>query len=355
MSSARPVRFTAQLALLLACLLSAAGCGSSTPTRPVVRDGDGVALSALHFPRGQERLVLPLVRHGGILLTDAVTVNGRAAGWFVVDTGAGISLLDTEVAKNFGLSPERAGAPAGKKPGGITLHPVAFLGVGGLTLSNHLIAAGDLSSVSRGANRKIAGVVGGDVWGAVPFTVDYWNDQLVLHRPRSFRPPKGGRAHRLTIQGPRTRGQYTTANPAQGQPLVAGSVDRRDARLLVDTGFAGALLLMPAFAKEHGGDAGPGRIVARATGLAGGMAGRLLARADVKLLTTLGARFHCDGMALTLTGRDEERRAYSALIGGQTLRHGRLTFDYARGRVWAEWKPLSDQSQARTLPRGNRM
>ena len=337
-----PGAVAARVALLLIGLCSVAGCGAAAPARPVVRDGDGAALSVLRFPRGREVVVLTLVRHNGILLTDAVTVNGRSAGWFAVDTGAGVSLIDSEVAKAFGLSAERAWAAAGKKPGGITLHPVGSLAVGDVTLSNHFVAVGDLGSVSQGASRKIAGVVGGDVWGAVPFTVDYWNNQLILYRPQAFRPPQGVAARRLTIQRPRTQGPYLTANPALGQPLVGGSIDGSDASLLVDTGFGGALLVMPEFAKANGGGNERGEIVARATGLAGGMAGRLLTRADVKRVTALGATFQLQGTALALTGRDDEERSYAALLGGQSLRHGRLTFDYARRRVWAEWRPLSD-------------
>ena len=172
----------------------------------------------------------------------------------------------------------------------------------------------------------------------MPFTVDYPKRRLVLHDRAAFRPPPVA-PHRLIIRPLAARSVFTDANPFQGQPMVAGTIDGFRTPILLDTGFDGSLVLMPRFAKARPRFSAPGgRVVARASGAEGAMAGRELARAEVDYADALGARFRCGGTALLLLlGRDEEDRTYGAILGGQFLGLGRLTFAYAAGRVWAEW------------------
>ena len=65
--------------------------------------------------------------------------------------------------------------------------------------------------------------------------------------------------------------------------------------------------------------------------------------AAVDHVVTLGARFQCDGTAVVLSSEPDSPRAGNdprndaGVLGLRFLSQGRLTFDYARGRIWVEW------------------
>jgi hypothetical protein len=171
-------------ALIAVALGLMVGCAPRSVPRPLVR-ANGAVISALHFP-GRREIVIPLTSRNGILGTDAVTINGRSAGWFVVDTGASWTAIDREAAKALGLLANEPWAPIDKtkKPDG--LYPIDRLEVGGMALSNHEIAVLDFSSLAALPGGRIAGSIGGDVWGSLPFTIDYAKRQLVIHRRDEF-------------------------------------------------------------------------------------------------------------------------------------------------------------------------
>jgi hypothetical protein len=145
---------------------------SASVERPVVRDEAGAVVSRLVIPDGVASVTIPLVEEDGLLLTSAMRVNGRPIGWVAVDTGAGFSALDRETANALGLKPEQriAGGRTVEPPDGY--YRIRSLAVGELSIDNHAIVVADLSSLRRPDRRAIVGVIGGAVFGAVPFTVD---------------------------------------------------------------------------------------------------------------------------------------------------------------------------------------
>ena len=293
---------------------------------------------------GNSPVTLPLrVTQGGLLVTDAVTVNGKPVGPMVIDTGAGWTVLDRAAAKRLGVTnarPWHAWAD-GEPPDGF--YRIASLDVvGGFGFREHVIAVADLSSISGAAG---AGVIGGDVLGAMPFTIDYARGELTIHPRASFKPPAGVRARRLRVQRPWTRGSFIDANPAAGQPVVDGRIDGIPARVMLDTGCGVSLALRPWFVQKHPrlvDAAAP--VVARVGGAAapGGLAGAELRRANVREVELLGAQLQCVGTATALVAERPSpatgRHRSSAVLGYPFLMHGRLTFDYASGRMWADWR-----------------
>ena len=337
--SRRLLNFAALL-LLAACAPALAGCAARATPRPLVRF-DGAAVSQLHFPAGQDQFVLPLTLRGAVLVTDAVTVNGRSAGWFVVDTGASWTVLDRQTARQVGLTAREPWAPIDKahKPDG--LYRVDRLAVGDLALSNHVVGVLDFSSLASTPGVRIAGSLGGDVWGGLPFTIDYKKRELVIHRRETFRPPPAAPVHAIRVSRRPAAGPFAAANPSAGQPVVPAVIDGVRTSVVLDTGSDGSLAILPPFAKAHpqftdGGNPTTRRVV----GAGGpGMAGLMLKRAKVGHVDALGARCFCEGTAWVVGGEWDDGGGYGAILGARFLQHGRLTFDYATRRLWTEWQP----------------
>jgi len=178
--------------------------------------------------------------------------------------------------------------------------------------------------------------------GAMPFTIDYRKPQLVLHTRESFRPPRRVTERKMLLDGvtkPQT--VYDRANPHAGAPTVTLSINDERADAILDTGFAGSIVLLPNLIKDHPDwvqrDDGP---AARAAGAGGvlGMAGRDMMHARVDNLRALGMRFTNIRSAMALES-ELPGESYDAVIGSRILSQFRLTFDYTTGCLWAEFDP----------------
>jgi hypothetical protein len=60
-------------------------------------------------------------------------------------------------------------------------------------------------------------------------------------------------------------------------------------------------------------------------------------RADVAYVDTMGVRFGCEGTAVAAKPPAYGREP--GILGMPFLARGRLTYDYAAKRVWAQWRP----------------
>ena len=340
------------MCIIIATMLSlcfVGGCARPTP-RPIVRE-NGLVLSELTFPADRDALALPLRPARSLLMTNAVRINGRPVGWMIIDTGAGWTCIDHATAQSLGIGPDKFWkSPEGEKPpsGMYRIDSLELgggdggAGGGGMSLRNHVVAVIDLSSLNAlHVGVPIAGVVGADVFGAAPFTIDAPRRELILHRRSAFRPPTRGAVEDIVWIGqPRTRGAYFDANPCAGQPVVRARIDEVKAAVLLDTGSGVSLALQPWFTKAHAkflpADAKAAGTVVGAAG-PNGLDGRKLLHARVECVTLLGAGMGSDAGAVALVG-DDMHHGTAATVGQPLLRYGRLTFDYAAGRVWAQWQ-----------------
>ena len=335
-------------------VFAGAGCATAAPdaplgppvaARPLVRDDAGAVVSRLVMPPGAKAVTVQLVEENGLLLTDALRVNGQPVGLVAIDTGAGLTAIDRDAAAALGLAPDKR-LPTTRRdvepPDG--LYAIRSLAVGELTIENHAIVVADLSTLRRPDLRTIVGVIGGDVLGAVPFTIDYGKRTLTLHGRDTFRPPssRAVQARRMILRGsssPSTA--YDRANPHAGAPAVRVAINDVPAEAMLDTGFVGSVVLMPKFAAAH-----PEWVVradrpaARVAGAGGalGLGGRDLAAARVEKLRALGVTFTGIRTGLALQG-ELDRVTDDAVVGQTVLSRFRLTFDYATRRVWADYQP----------------
>jgi hypothetical protein len=223
-----------------------------------------------------------------------------------------------------------------------------------LTIDNHLVGVLDLSGVVRQLDVPLAGVLGGDVWGCVPFSVDHLERTLTLYRRDAFRPPAGVSSHELILRGrPRSNDMFRLANPFAAHPIVKATVDGHAADVMLDTGAGGTIGLMPQFARTdarwQSRDDGR-RVKIHGANWWRGMGGRTARRAHVRQLEVLGMSFDLGSSALAFTG-EIPWAEQDAIVGAGILARMKLTFDYAAGRIWAEPRPANGAPDTPTGPR----
>jgi predicted aspartyl protease len=86
-------------ALLLVALHTVAALGGPATTR----SSGALGMPVLHLPEGHDQETIPLARAGGWLLA-RVSINDKDAGYFMVDTGATMTVIDQDAAAKLGLT-----------------------------------------------------------------------------------------------------------------------------------------------------------------------------------------------------------------------------------------------------------
>jgi hypothetical protein len=188
---------------------------------------------------GEHRTSVPFVVSDPLPVIE-VEIAGRHVN-AIIDTGADVFILDTEVAKSLGI--ERITSMMGMFAGGMQAE-IGFgrtdsLGIGGATLHSVPVSILPTGRLTFG-QAKIGGIVGTGVLKQFLATIDYPNNQLVL----SERTPKAGDFF-LAEAGDRIADVIPFYLQGTHFILAHGSLDGYQALLFhVDTGLAG----IPSFA-----------------------------------------------------------------------------------------------------------
>jgi ankyrin repeat protein/predicted esterase len=284
----------------------------------------GAATSAaaglIKFAEGQDSITVPVER-GGYLLLAKVTLNGQDAGWFIVDTGAQMTMVATKTALSLNLPVVGHGRIQGI--GGtraVALRKVDSLSLGELTMGTHTVIDLDLEALSAPVGMELGGVLGADLWSQVPFTVDWQARSITFHNPARFKPPTGAAVETMTID--------------KGRPNVRAVLGgTQEGSFSLDTAATRFLYLAGPMASQHPElfEAGPGRTVA-----ALGPAGQdRLALKELKALKVLGRTFSGVQVQYPPTAARGEGTV-GGILGSPMLEHFRLTFDYANKQVYVE-------------------
>jgi len=119
------------------------------------------------------------------LLVVPVQVNERGPFAFILDSGAGTTLLTPALAKSLGV--ESTGTKQGQTAGGaveVSLAVVDSLGVGGLSRSNLEVAILDLSRISQTIGAPLDGDLGYNFLKDFRLTIDFQKSELRLEDPK---------------------------------------------------------------------------------------------------------------------------------------------------------------------------
>jgi predicted aspartyl protease len=175
------------------------------------------------------------------LILVPVSVNEKEFYDFILDTGAGTSLLSTELARN--LQVEDAKMKEGQTAGGkVTVHlgNVESLAIGTAKVKNVEVGIVDLSDLSRAVGAKIDGDIGYNYLKNFRVTIDYKNNTLRLAQGR----------YETVGQASLSEVGFRRAHPAKPLVLIQALVNGSDTyEFALDTGSS-TTMISPDFAKH---------------------------------------------------------------------------------------------------------
>jgi hypothetical protein len=267
---------------------------------------------------------IPFELNGNVLFLP-VRVNGSAPLWFVLDTGAHGSLVNSTVAEALRLPKSGASTShgaGGSAPG--SRIPRVTLDVGGARLADLTVTATSLGALENNTGRAMDGILGSQLFRRYVVEIDYETSQITLYEPAGFDAAGRGQSLPLRFQDehPYVRAKLTL--PGQ-RPI--------EDEFVVDLGSNLPLILLPSFIEERRlrSSLPPtvdvvGRGVGGEVGLPMGRSSRLELGSHV--LEAPVTAFPRSGMF--------GRVGKAGNIGSAVLRRFRVTFDYSRNRMILE-------------------
>ncbi len=251
------------------------------------------------------------------LLLVPVRVNDRGPFQFVLDTGAGTTLITPALAESLGV--KSTGTKQGQTAGGavdVSLAIVESLGVGDLRRSNLQVAIFDLSRISRTIRAPLDGDLGYNFLKDFRLTIDFQKGGLRLEDPKRCEyvgPP------------PLVELRMRLAHPAKPLLLIeAFTGDRGPFQFAVDTGTSTSTI-SPRVARDLGLQVEPIGSVTT-----GGAAIALTAARLNALRIGQGAVRDLDvliGDFLEILSQTVGQQL-DGIVGYNFLRHFRVTIDY---------------------------
>jgi predicted aspartyl protease len=268
----------------------------------------GVASTELMFrlPGGAQPLMLLPVR-----------LNGEGPFEFILDTGAGISLLTPELAQRLDI--KATGSKEGHTAGGkvsVSLAKVSSLALGDTELNDLEVGIVDLSHIGHTVGAKIDGDLGYNFLKHFRLTIDYHNLELRLDDPKRFD---------CVGASPLTEIPIRLAAPAKPLILVDTYLEGRGPfQFAIDTGTSTSAI-SPELARELGvksAPLGPATTGGAQVELSGG---------KIQALQIGGAKIDNVGVVIGpfLAALSQAAGAkLDGIIGYNFLRHYRVVVDY---------------------------
>ncbi len=108
------------------------------------------------------------------------TINDKSSIDLIVDTGASLTMLSREAAKQAGirLNGKRAKAAGPDGSQMVTLATVRLLSLGGIQVRNLRVAVMDFATLNRVASIKAGGILGYNLLRRYRVTIDYSTRQI---------------------------------------------------------------------------------------------------------------------------------------------------------------------------------
>lgn len=283
----------------------------------------------LYMPKGVKRVVLPFSFINNLVVIP-ITINNQITIKFILDTGANNAILTESIFGDIvGLDYFRTISISG--PGKIDgvnakVAPNVGLrlpqGIRGKHISM-LVLEEDYINLKKNLGEDVYGIIGYDLFSRFVVELDFEKLELTLHQPNSYKPSRKYREIDMSLEGTK--------------PFINGVVNQNGeldtVKLMIDTGASHALLLdineseilnMPDTTIE----------TALGHGIGGEIYGQL-GRFD---------QFSVGGLSLNdilVSIPDEgdytksiKRGSRHGTIGGQTLLHFNVAFDYYRQKFY---------------------
>jgi predicted aspartyl protease len=276
----------------------------------------------VRFASGNSALRIPLEINNNLILMQ-VRVNGSRPLKFIFDTGASHSGIDSKVAAELGLKPQGVadGTATGGRIQGTYMTGVS-LSVSGAEVSNQLIFAAPFPKVP---GFEFDGVIGYGFINQFVVEIDYLNKTMNLYDPQSYAYRGDGKSIPLSFDGSKIP-SVSTRIVVEGRVPVA-------AKLEIDTGADGTLVINGSFVKKQQLLAAIPKVVAdRGRGL-GGEESRLLGQVKA---VQLGLFVLKNPPVVLLLDTEVESKDGDGVLGGEIFRRFKMIIDYSRKRLILE-------------------
>jgi predicted aspartyl protease len=290
----------------------------------------------VRFASGNSALKIPLEINNNLILMQ-VRVNGSRPLKFIFDTGASHSGIDSKVAAELGLKPQGVadGTATGGRIQGTYMTGVS-LSVSGAEVSNQLIFSMPFPTVP---GFEFDGVIGYGFISQFVVEIDYLKKTMNLYDPQNYAYRGNGKSIPLSFDGSKIP-SVSTRIVVEGRVPIA-------AKLGIDTGADGTLVINSSFVKKQQLLAAMPKVVQdRGRGL-GGEESRLLGQLKA---VRLGLFVMKDPPVVLLLDTEVESKGGDGVLGGEIFRRFKMIIDYSRKRLILE--PNESFNDAYQIERG---
>ena len=301
------------LALLAIVALSAAGHGQDTKREAAAKSAASQAVAQIPFEMNGNSLFLQ------------ARVNGSKPCWFILDTGAAVTVLNVTTVQALGLK-ARAGGTLRGAGGNVQSTQIkgVTLDVGGARLEDLNVAALPLAQFESAGGRVVDGILGVELFKRYVVEIDYEARQLAVYEPAGYVYAGRGESLPLSIKNnhPHVRAQLKLPGraPFEGE-------------FVIDAGASMPLVLLPSFTERHGlRDSLPAAHTVYGRGVGG----------EIRLPVGRAESFRIGSFTLAqpVTGLPSAgtfgSEGLAGNIGTAILRRFKVVFDYSRKRVHLE-------------------
>jgi ankyrin repeat protein len=298
-----------------------------------VSDGRDMQVSTVSFIGNKQSETIPLISGRGLIFTKSVSINGKAAGVFIIDTGSNVSIIDQEKLLEFGLNETFQGLNEVSDLRKFRFFKVKELQIGRMKIKNHFIYSGKVTANYTKFSEPIIGILGGDILGKLPFKLDLHNFTLSFYQRAAFKPQ--GQSSPLAIQNKLLNlGFFSEANPYAGVPLVKVRInDTLHEQLMIDTAEESEVILRSDKAVRNRQLAGSFKLplVLRKAG-----SSLLQFNALITKVELAGQSFHLDKLFSYVLFPRQGYIAEESQVGTKVFNNCILSCDYQQGKVWLE-------------------
>jgi hypothetical protein len=283
------------------------------------------SLPQIRLLTGKASLKIPFKSASNLILLQA-RVNDSAPFWFIVDTAATNTVIDTELAKTLGLkSLSRRIESGGAGTATALIFKNNSLRLPNIEVTNLTLYGLPINFLSAPLGRTISGVIGNDVLKQLVVEVDYTSQVINLYQPEGFQYSGAGAVIPIIFEG---------------HPFVRAGITVDDGHVIegkfgIDSGANNAIIFNTPFVDRN-------RLLQsvskskemRAVGV-GGSAVAFSSRLKSMTLGSLQLENIIAQFSRAQHGETASAR-YDGLIGGEILRRFKVTFDYRRRRMMLE-------------------
>lgn len=257
------------------------------------------------------------------------SVNGSEPLWWILDTGASITVMNRATAERLGMELEGSieGRGAGEGTTEVKLIGDVTLSLPGAELRGQTVAAIDLERIEALMGRPLDGILGYDFLSRFVVEIDYPARRLHLHERRGWNYEGRGEILRVVMESnqPHLRARLVLEGrePLEGLFLVDTGAN---ASVIVGRPFTDTHDLLSALDESYHYDGGFG---------VGGRSRKIVGRIPALRLGSLGVEQPLVGFARDEKGAHADPDV-AGIIGGEVLARSLVFFDYERSRMILE-------------------